>query len=350
MLKNKLYSDSRGLIYILIFIGVPLIAILFLLNIWNDDTSEMTDVFNETVFQNDAGNIEVDNIVDVDGQTFSADLPSSSTDILPADRDRLVSEQKINLDSYDCQTDGDSVMVNSDMGIEKCLADSFEEEAEQVDEEAEVSPPQPASFALGQPFNFTHRGYKLEIIANRFQCRTIGDIVTKLGNGHSLSVILDDFHLYKDLYKDGTLSLSQLLAFDNLGAFEYVGNFEKYLDKNQLKSASDDIIEYFSQYRECSLQLVAKNIGEDSYLPDSCGLSFGGSVSLLDSQGRAYRFLSLSGVQLRCLKVIIDFPINAEDKDTVYFVLPSEVQAEAVVFQNRLAPSEKIVVRLEKKN
>ena len=350
MLKNKSPSDSRGLIYILIFIGVPLIAILFLLNIQNDDTSEMTDVFNETVFQNDAGNIEVDDAVDMDGQTFSVDLPSSSTDILPADRDQLVSEQTINLDPYNCQTDGDSAVVNSDMETEKCLADNSEEEAEQVDEEVEVSPPQPASFALGQPFNFTHRGYKLEIITNSFQCRTIGDIVTKLGDGNSLSVILDDFYLYKDLYKDGTPSLSQLLAFDNLGAFGYIDNFEKHLDKHQLKLASDDLIEYFSQYKECSLQLVAKNIGEDSYLPDSCGLSFSRSVSLLDSQGRAYRFLTLSGMQLSCLKAIIDFPINAKDKDTVYFVLPSEAQAEAVVFQNRSAPSEKTVVRLEKKN
>ena len=190
--------------------------------------------------------------------------------------------------------------------------------------EPETPPGLPDSTAsLGRYFTFSS---DLDLRADSFGCQSVFAVIS---GGKSL----DEVRANYQVYQDESLSLAERLAVDGSILYDYIASFDAYLNRSDAKRADDDVMEYFSLYQECKLELTAKNTGSPRKLNDGCGLSFSRNVSLLDDQGGS---IGPHGFrQLLCTKAIVSFPPGATDPDIQYFILPASRSPSAIVIDNR---------------
>ena len=251
--------------------------------------------------------------------------------------ERLTALQGASTSSHGCDE------ALTDKGIAKCLEDASataeaqdEKEVDEITEISEIS--QPGIANINEPFDFPP---DLEVRVKSFECKTVLETVIASSHSNDLKKIMENFRKYKD----ETLSFEERLQLDNSIPYDYIESFDNYLIRNQLKKSAEDVSDYFSLYKECALRLIAENKGENTYLPDSCGLSFKRDVSLTDDSNKIYRPNSFRSI--KCKKAIKDFPTGATDEDELYFILPLKVKISKIVFNKGQAEdSEKIILNL----
>ncbi len=338
MLKEESQAPKHSLPHILLFIFILLLLIFFLIFKQSGGETTTTEIKN-TAHDTSAEDEKEDQDLQIPNEEVGASDSYSGSD----NRDQLTILQGVSPSSHSCPSD-QSEEALSDTATVECLDDmpvagevQDEKEVDEIPETSEIL--QPAFANINEPFDFTA---DLEIRVKSFECKTVLETVTTSSNSNDLKKIMENFRKYKD----ETLSLEERLQVDRSIPYDYIESFNNYLIRNQLKEATGDVSGYFSLYKECVLRLIAKNKGESTYLPDSCGLSFERDVSLIDASNKMYWPNSFRSVL--CQKEIKDFPTGATDEDMLYFILPLKVKISAIVFNNKqAADSEEIILNLD---
>ena len=330
MAKDKTQFLQYGLIHVLIFTSVLLVAILFL--VFSQIPADTEQEIGNQVRANDA------NSINANWQPATDDSPHVATSA-----STLVIVQET---SSAYEKPQDCSLIKSDSVAEKCSdSDSEDSETGNTTTESASQPPETTrltTIEMGQPFAFAYHRFELEVSVNGFRCESLHDIVINLSTDRSLENIVDDMRRYKD----DSLSLAQRLSIGNAAAVGYLDSFGGYLQENLLEIPLESIEEYLYAYKECYLSIVAKNIGSDSYFPDSCGLFLARYISLVDSREAVHTPHDLRGANRICQKIIIDFPTNATAKSEASFILPAATQITAAVFENTNMASGKTVIRI----
>ena len=338
MLEEEFQAPKHSLPHILLLLFLLFLLISFL--IFKQSSGETTTTEIENVSQDASAEDEKE---DQSLQILNEEAGVSDSYSGSDNRDQLSVLQGVSPSSHSCPSN-QSDEVFSDTATVECLEDmpaagevQDGKEVDKIPETSEIL--QPTSANINEPFDFTA---DLEIRLKSFECKTVLETVTTSSNSNDLKKIMENFRKYKD----ETLSLEERLQVDRSIPYDYIESFDNYLIRNQLKEATGDVSDYFSLYKECVLRLIAKNKGESTYLPDSCGLSFERYVSLIDASNKMYRPNSFRSVL--CQKEIKDFPAGATDEDTLYFILPLKVKISAIVFNNKqAADSEEIILNLD---
>lgn len=256
--------------------------------------------------------------------------------VLPADWDQLTPAEKTGLNPFNCPThENDIIYLSAETG--ECLDAPIEEE---VIYEV-VLPPDLIDVQFGEAFVYDPDS---EVTVTGLDCvnleffnidenglnLTLGQILANKAADY-VKFKADSGALFEE-YSEQSMDLSYFAYY------EHLRSLENYLIDRGLMLPGGDLAQKLINHLNCKVSVQLKNIGEDSYFPDGCGLQFARPVSLIGQR-------ALYGAESRnlfvmnklCTKDIVDFPNGNTAKDVVSFIVSSEDDITGFLIQSPTA-------------
>ena len=247
---------------------------------------------------------------------------------LPEGWEQLSEAEKIALNPLDCLPNNQgTIKIDSDTG--DCLPNP-----DQKQEPSRAEPNQginTVKIGSNQSFRLNIGNLKLSVVAKSFSCRSMLEIVLQRAGSQDPAQIQAAFDHYQA--GPGNLSLHEYLGILRPGgkALDHMSNLKSYLERQQDDPVTTaDVWRGLSDYKECILNLSARNIGIGSHtFNDGCGLSLDRQTRANDSQGQSHQPFNL-GPGLICTKDIVPFPWGSRTQVEVRFTVPAETQIDSI--------------------
>ena len=258
------------------------------------------------------------------------------TGLLPADWDQLTPAEKTELNPFNCPThENEIIYLSAETG--ECLDAPIKEE---VIYEV-VLPPNLIDVEFGKAFVYDSDS---EVAVTGLDCSNL-ELFNIDENGLNLTLgqVLAEKAADYLKFKTDVIALFEEYSEQGMDSsyftyYEYLQSLENYLTDRGLMLPGDDLAQKLINHLNCKVSIQLKNIGEDSYFPDGCGLRFARPVSLI-GQRALYGAESRERVGMNelCTKNIVDFPNGDTAHDIVSFIVSSEDDIVGFLIQSPTA-------------
>ena len=258
------------------------------------------------------------------------------TGVLPADWDQLTPAEKTELNPFNCPAhENEIIYLSAETG--ECLDAPIEEKV--IDEV--VLPADLIDVEFGKAFVYDSDS---EVAVTGLDCVNL-EVFNIDENGLNLTLgqILANKAADYLKFKENASALFEEYSEQNmdlsyLAYYEYLQSLENYLMDRGLMLPGDDLAQELFNHLNCKVSVELKNIGEDYYFPNGCGLNFAQPISLI-GQRALYGAESRERVIINesCTQAPVDFPNGDTAHDIVSFIVSSEDDITGFLIQSPTA-------------